>query len=246
MPASQAKTTEDDFAYYKRHGKTSKNWNDFVKKGFESYDQQDCEKSVSFLKQAAGVGCNDPIVLFKLAACSEFMGSYYSAAQYYKQSEDGLKTLPSPHRYANDFYEAYGRALYLNKKTDEALPYLAKAAEVGTPSFFLYYLLGEIYLGKQQNQPAATYFQKAIEQPQATASTAQLARAYGSVGQSYTEMKDWEKAIQYLDQALKYDPTNADFQNARYKVGELKRQEQLFQMMQDGFQKMPTTKPKGL
>ena len=52
--------------------------------------KQDCDKTIS-LKEAIGAGCTDPLVYFKLAACSEFTGSYYSACQYYKQSEDGLK-----------------------------------------------------------------------------------------------------------------------------------------------------------
>jgi tetratricopeptide (TPR) repeat protein len=222
----------DDYNYYKKYGRTSKAWNDLVKKGFEAYDQQDCEKTVSFLKEAITAGCNDPIVLFKLAACSELTGSYYSAAQYYKQAEDPLKILSPPHRYQKDFYEAYGRTLLLNKKTDEALPYLTKAGEIGTPSFELYYLLGELLFSKQQNQAAVSYFNKALSQPHESASPNQLARVYGALGRSYLELKDWEKAIQYLDSALKYAPTDNDLQQARYQAAEFRRQEQLFKLIQ--------------
>ncbi len=224
--------TQNDFSYYKKHGHTGKAWNDLVKKGFEAYDQQDCEKTLAFLKQASAAGCHDPIMIFKLATCSELTDSYYVAAQYYKQAEDALKTLSSPHRYTRDFYEAYGRTLYLNKKPDEALPYLIKAAEVGSPSFFLYYLLGSLYAGKQDNATALQYYNKAIQQPMDGAPPTQLAQAYGVIGKSYIELKDWAKAKQYLDLALKNAPNDPDLQQARYKVDEFKRQEDIFKMIE--------------
>src|SRR4030095_16781911 len=56
----------DDFEYYKKYGRSSKAWNDMVKNGFEAYELGDCEKVLSYLKEAAKAGCDDPIVLFKL------------------------------------------------------------------------------------------------------------------------------------------------------------------------------------
>jgi tetratricopeptide (TPR) repeat protein len=230
--SSPAKPQFDDYAYFKKYGRSGKAWNDFVRDGFDAYDKQDCDKTISFLKEAIGAGCTDPLVYFKLAACSEFTGSYYSACQYYKQSEDGLKTLSAPHRYSKDFYEAYGRCLYLNKKTDEAFTYLTKAADLGTPTYSLFYLLGELNMAKGQSQAAIQYFNRAISLPMEGATAPQLARIYGSLGKAFLDTKDIEKAIQYLDQALKYSPSDADLQAARYKAGEVKRQEEIFKMMQ--------------
>ncbi len=242
----------DDFGYYKKNSNKPKSCSNEVKQGFEAYDQQDCEKSIAFLKDAIKGGCDHALVLFKLAACSEFTGSYYSAAQYYKQAEEALKILPTPHRYQKDFYESYGRALLMNKKAEEALPYLQKGAEMGTPSFTLFFLLGELFNLKKQPEQAIQYYQKALTQPLDSASPAQLAKVYGSIGNTFLEVKDWAKAIEYLDLALKNAPGDASLQQARYKAQELKRQNELFQMMQSvtngGLQlqpfqpKMPTNK----
>lgn len=231
-PASKTAPDYDDFGYYKKNSNKPKACMNEVKQGFEAYDKQDCEKSVAFLKDAIKGGCDHALVLFKLAACSEFTGSYYSAAQYYKQAEEALKILPTPHRYQKDFYESYGRALLMNKKTDEALPYLQKGAELGSPSFTLFFLLGELFNLKKQPDQALQFYQKAITQPLEGASPSQLAKVYGSIGKTFLELKDWAKAIEYLDLALKNAPGDAALQQARYKAQELKRQNELFQMMQ--------------
>lgn len=231
-PSVPAPPLYDDYAYYKKNNNKSKTCTNEVKQGFEAYDKQDCEKSIAFLKEAIKGGCNHALVLFKLAACSEFMGSYYSAAQYYKEAEEALKILPSPHRYQKDIYESYGRSLLLNKKTEEALSYLSKAADLGTPSFTLFFLLGELYNLKKQPAVALQFYQRAITQPLEGASPPQLAKVYGSIGKTFLEVKDWSKAIEYLDLALKQAPNDPELQQARYKAQELKRQNDLFQMMQ--------------
>jgi tetratricopeptide (TPR) repeat protein len=87
-------------------------------------------------------------------------------------------------------------------------------------------------LAKGQSQAAIQYFSRAITLPLQGATPAQLARIYGSLGKAYLEMKNWEKAIEYLDQGLKYSPTDEEIQSARYKAGEIKRQEEIFKMMQ--------------
>ncbi len=222
----------DDFGFYKKYSNKPKACSNDVKQGFESYDKQDCEKTIAFLKDAIKGGCDHALVLFKLAACSEFTGSYYSAAQYYKESEEPLKILPAPHRYQKDFYEAYGRALLMNKKADESLSYLSKAADLGTPSFTLFFLVGEIYNMKKQPEMALQFYQRAATQTLEGVSPTQLAKVYGTIGKTYLEVKDWAKAIEYLDLALKNAPNNAEYQQARYKAQELKRQNDLFQMMQ--------------
>ncbi len=229
---SVQKPEHDDFGFYKKYSNKPKSCSNEVKQGFEAYDAQDCEKAIAFFKDAMKGGCDHSLVLFKLAACSEFMGSYYSAAQYYKQAEDALKILPSPHRYQKDFFESYGRTLLMNKKVDEALPYLQKAAESGTPSFTLFFLLGELYNVKKQPDVAVQYYQRALTQSLEGVSPAQLAKVYGTIGKTYLEVKDWAKAIEYIDAALKAAPNDPELQQARYKAQELKRQNDLFQMMQ--------------
>src|SRR5262245_4434357 len=192
-PAAPEVKKAEDFEYFKKYGRSSKAWNDMVRDGFDAYEAGDCEKVLSYLKDAAKAGCDDPIVLFKLAACSELQGSYYSALQYYKQAEDGLKILKAPHHYAQDFYEAYGRTLYMNKKYDEALTYFTKAAELGTPSFGLFYFLGELSLSKKDTAKALEYYNKALTQPLTTANPAQVGRAYAAIGKAFLELKDWNK-----------------------------------------------------
>ncbi|MBF0492686.1 MAG: tetratricopeptide repeat protein [Deltaproteobacteria bacterium] len=225
-------TNYDDYDYYKKNGRTSKAWNDLVKDGFESYNKRDCEKTIAYLKEAIKAGCSDPIVNFKLAACSEATGSLYSALQYYRESETGLKILKTPHRYQQDFYESIGRVLLFNKKTDEALPYLTRAAEVGTPSFVLYYILGELSLSKKDPGKALEYFTKASQLPLDGATPAQLTKIYKMMGNSYLEAKDWKNALEYLNKALQQSPTDPELQQAQYRANEMKRQDELMNFME--------------
>ncbi len=234
--------SEEDYNYYQKHGRKSSLWNEKVQKGFEAYEKGDCEKAISFFKQAMSEGCKDPLLIFKLAACAELMGSYYSAAQYYKQAEEGLSTLSAPHRYAQDFYEAYGRVLYLNQKTEAALPYLLQAEKGGTPSYLLFYLLGQIYLTKGQNQMAMEYFNKAIQQPLNQVPPVQLAKIYRALGKSYLELKEADKAIQFLELAVKNNPADAESKQLLYQAKEFKRQQTIFKMM-EGISNPGTSKP---
>ncbi len=225
-------TKYDDYDYYKKNGRTSKAYNDLVKDGFASYDKQDCEKTIAYLKEAIKAGCSDPIVNFKLAACSEATGSLYSALQYYREAETGLKILKNPHRYQQDFYESIGRVLLLNKKHEEALPYLTKAAEVGTPSFALYYILGELTLAKKDTTKALEYFNKAIQLPLDRATPDQLVKIYKMIASSFLEVKDWKKALEFIDKALQQSPADPELQQAQFRANEMKRQDELMNFME--------------
>ncbi|HEX5033755.1 MAG TPA: hypothetical protein VFW62_04690, partial [bacterium] len=129
LPA-RAQDQVDDFAFYKKYGHTSKVWDESVQQGFAAYDQQNCDQALTHLKQAVAGQCQDALVYFKLAVCSEVAGSPYTALQYYQLAEEKLNQMQVLHRYQKDIYEAYGRALFQGKKFDEAFNYLTKAAAV--------------------------------------------------------------------------------------------------------------------
>ena len=226
------KPSMSDYQYYKKFGKTNKAWDEYVKLGFETYDKGDCDKAIAYFKEAIKSGSNDPLLIFKLAACSELTGSNISAEQYYQQIESSLKILKSPHPYQNLFYEAYGRTLVANQKVSEALPYLKQATEKGPPSFNLFFLVAQIYLSQNNTDQAIEFYKKAINQDLNGVQAKYLAKAYGMLARSYYVQKNYEEVIKYADLSLKLEPNDNELKQIRLNAGEQKRSEHYMKMFE--------------
>jgi len=223
-----------DFEFYKKYGHSNKAWNDDVERGFASYDAQKCDEAMASLKQAVASQCQDALVYFKLAVCSEVAGTPYTALQYYQLAEEKLQKLPPAlHRYQKDIYENYGRALFQSKRLEEAFPLLTRAAAVGSPSFGLYYMVGYLHAKKGNTAAALEFFEKALSQDISKAPPPILATVYREVAKSYFQNKDYEKSSDLVTKALQINPSDQESLQLKTQIGNIKNQQGIIQMIQN-------------
>lgn len=222
-----------DFEFYKKYGHHSKQWDDYVKQGFGAYEQQNCEEAMSALKQAVAAQCQDGLVYYKLAVCSEVAGTPYTALQYYQLAEEKLSKLEVLHPYQKDLYESYGRALFQAKRFDEAFPYLVRAAAIGSPSFGLYYMVGYLYAKKNDSKAAVEFFDKALAQDTSKAPPPILALVYREVAKSYAKEKNNQKAMDLLSKALQINPNDQEAIQLKNQISNVLTQESIIQMIQN-------------
>ncbi|MFO1463737.1 MAG: tetratricopeptide repeat protein [bacterium] len=227
-----AQAPSEDFEFYKKYGHHSKQWDDYVKQGFDAYDQQNCDQALTALKQAVAAQCQDALVYYKLAVCSEVQGTPYTALQYYQLAEEKLGKLEVLHRYQKDIFESYGRALFQAKRFDEAFPYLVRAAAVGTPSFGLYYMVGFLYAKKNDTKAAAEFFDKALSQDTSKAPPSILALVYREVAKTYLRDKNYDKANELLGKVLAINPNDQEAIQLRNQASNALSQQSILQMIQ--------------
>lgn len=227
-----AQGQENDFEFFKKYGHASKVWNDYVQKGFEAYDRQDCNGTLSTLKEAIAAQCQDALVFFKVAVCSEVAGSPYTALQYYQLAEEKLNKLQTIHRYHKDIYEAYGRALFQSKKYDQAFPYLTRATALGTPSFGLFYMVGHLHLMKNDPRGAIEHFEKALGQDITGVTPQTLGPMYREVAKAYYAMKDYPRTLQLVGKALELIPQDPEALRIKNEISVLQQQQSIVKMIE--------------
>lgn len=232
LSATPARAQSQDFEFYKKYGHASKQWNDYVQQGFAAYDRQNCEEAMTALKQAIASQCQDALVYYKLAVCSEVAGTPYTALQYYQLAEEKLGKLEVLHPYQKDIFESYGRALFQAKRFDEAFPYLVRAAAVGTPSFGLYYMVGFLYAKKGDTKAAVEFFDKALAQDTSKAPPPILALVYREVAKSYAKEKNHNKAMDLLSRTLQINPNDQEAIQLKNQISNALTQESIIQMIQ--------------
>lgn len=222
-----------DFDYYKKHGHRDRSWNKAVKSGFEAYDKQDCNLATQYLKEAVSSQCQDALVYFKLAVCTELTGSPYTAIQYYQLAQEKLTGLPSPHSYQSSIFENYGRALFKANRHQEAKPLLTRAAAIGTPSFGLLYMTGYLHAQTNDWNAAVEYFRRALNQDTSGVPPDLLARVYLEVAKAYYQHKDYKNALNLLNQTLRLEPNNQEASTLRTKIQTSQQQKSLAEMFQN-------------
>jgi tetratricopeptide (TPR) repeat protein len=241
---SRGAQADTDYDFYKKNGHTNKAWNQEVEAGFAAYDKQDCDGTLAHLQEAIKLQAQDALVYYKMAVCTELKGSPYTALQYYQLAQEKLQALPAVHRYQQDIYENYGRALLKADKKKEALPYLSRAAAVGSPSFAIFYMVGSLAAEMGDWGAAMDYYKKAIAQDTTGVDPKLLAQIYFYVGKSYYDNKDYQNAIAQLDRASQLDPENLQVQNLRGTVSTLLQQKSMGEML-DGLSQKGTTGASG-
>lgn len=232
---------DEDYEFYKKQGHSNKTWNQVVEAGFAAYEKQDCDGALAQLQEAIRLQAQDPLVYYKMAVCTELKGSPYTALQYYQLALEKLETLPAVHRYQRDIYENYGRALLKADKKKEAMPFLSRAAAVGTPSFSLYYLVGSLAGETGDWGAALDYYKKAIAQDTSDVDPKLLSKIYFQVGKSYYDAKDFPQAGTHLDRAVQLDPDNIPAQNLRGSVSTALQQKSMTEMIEGLGPKSPMT-----
>ncbi|MDO8519821.1 MAG: tetratricopeptide repeat protein [Deltaproteobacteria bacterium] len=200
-PGASSTYAREDYEAYSHSSYASPAWDPLVKEGFEAMERQDMTSGIEFLRKGVIAGCLSPIVLFKLALGYETQGSYYSAVQYYDLAREGFKKANQDHRYAKQFSENYGRALYMLGRTDKAIPVLEEAATSTEGSPWVLKLLGEVYLARKNPSQAAVYFgryvsaEKGIKKEDVVVIHLQLARLFANTGDSENATKHYEQIV---------------------------------------------------
>ncbi len=239
----------DDYGFYSKFGQRSSSWNQDVKAGFAAYDRQDCSQALAHLKKAVGLQCKDTLVLYKMAVCSEKQENLYTAIQYYGLAAKGLKSLKTSHRYQNEIYENYGRALFKASRYDEALPLLIQAAQINN-SFSLNYMVGFIYAKKQNWPESNRYLQQSLIQDTTGVPPSLLSKVYFQVGKAQAQQKNYKLASELIKKAVQLDPSNQEikaYANQHLRAWQRllfqEKQKEMMQTFQDFIGKEKEEKP---
>lgn len=220
-----------DYGDYLDSPFTNPQWDPFVQEGFEAFDHNDIVTTIEFLRRSITLGCQSPIVLFKLALSYESQGSYYSSIQYYDLAKEQFRKSNSHHRYWKMFNENYGRALYMMGQTDRAIPFLEQA--VGqNPSYWIFKLLGQITLARGDVGKAASYYGQASQMDDPANTINEQLDMGLQLARTYKSRNDLETTQKYYEWVLKVDPNNreaSDFLRSQKKNDSLEKALQVFE-----------------
>lgn len=94
----------------------------------------------------------------------------------------------------------YDKAIEVGKKADEYIP----------QDPFVLYFIGSAYLSKGQQKLALEWFTRATQTPSRKPFKSAI---YGSMGDAYSSLDRWDKAVESYEQALELDPQNHNAMN---------------------------------
>ncbi len=220
-----------DFKDYQKSSSSNPSYDPFVEEGFKALDRQDLNSTIEFLKKAVGLGCQSPLVFFKLALAFEGEGAYYSAIQYYELARDQFQKTKEKHRYRDSFDENYGRALYLIGQVDKAMPYLEKAAQK-TKTFWLFKLLGQIALANGDSSKGIYYYEEAIALNDPSAAGEDILNMYLELARAYLNRNDNPTARRYYEKILEIDPHHTEARNYLKEVKKREAEERVFEILE--------------
>lgn len=216
---AESDLAKQDYQAYKSAQYDNSKWDEEVKAGFEAFHQNQFDVALFQLNKAFQSGCRSPIVLFQLALLHELQKSYYSSLKYYKMAEKNFQKANSNHRYAKDFAENYGRALYDSGDSENALPILKKAAK-RTQSFWLLKLLGMIAYDQNDSLNATSYFERAVRIKSADVTPQELVYIYTLLGRTFLNKGEKDGAVRNYRKVLEFDPQNSE---ANYVVRQVEK-----------------------
>lgn len=225
----------EDYQSYKDTKYSSGKWDEFVKKGIESFHGGDYESAQGLLYKAFNLGCESPIVLFQLALISEKKQSYYSALEYYQMAKKGFTKANQKHRYNLSFNENYGRTLYFSGKKDEAIPLLKNAAKK-TKSYWLLKLVGLMAYESGDTLNAVSYFERAVRVQDPALTTGELVFVYTLLARLFLQKGEADGAYRYYKKVLEMDPGNGEAKKQTANIEshyEKKTTDKLWEQVQD-------------
>ena len=233
-PESTAQTNTSysalDFEDYKKSPMANPQWDPFVQEGFQAFDRQDMQTTIEFLRKALGLGCNSPLVHFKLALAFESQGSYYSAIQYYELAGTGFKQANQSHRYAKDYLSNYGRALYMMGQNDKAYVIFQKAVET-KKEFWILKLLGQMAMNKGDLATATSYYEQALANPDESTTNNDAMALYMELAKSYFAKGDKATGESYYNKILAIDPNNKEATDYYKAIQRDQNQEKVFEIL---------------
>lgn len=200
-------TTKDDYNLYLKSGHKDKAWNEWIKPGFESFDEGNYATASIFLKKAYDAGCRDPMVLFRLGIYSETRGEIKQAAGYLDEAAKGVKQRYPDHPLLKAINRHAGRALYKADSYDKAMPYLLEALKYEPDDFMLLLMAGQIERMHDKKTQARALFERAYaaKAPEGVKPDPKTT-VLGELIILTFDLKDYEACQKYIDEALKLDP----------------------------------------
>ncbi len=241
VAAAPTKTTESqsgDYAIYKKSSFIGSPWDAQVKEGFEAFDRENAEETINSLKNAVNLGCQSPLVYFKLAVAYESLKVNYSAIQYYELAAEKFKSAHQDHRYAQEFDVNYARALYSMGKKDDAIKILSKASSV--PAWGLK-LIAEYHLQEGRIEEALPYFEKLLDlskngmtEDETENLLTQVARVHAHMGNKDTAKKYYERVLAMNasnNEARNYTQSLAPVPKSKFKSLDTTEVDQVFQIL---------------
>lgn len=206
---SHAGEAGPDYEAYVASPRSNPKWDPLVKEGFERLTQRDFTSSLEFLKKAINLGCESPIVFFKLGLAYEATGSYYPAVQHYELAKKQFQTTNQNHEYNGLTDESIGRALYLMGDKKKAIIILKSIAQKTNRAWILK-LLGTEALEIGDHLNATSYFERLFKFEDQALSPPERLNIYTQLARIYRNKKESAGAIRYYNEAIKIDPQNVE------------------------------------
>lgn len=219
-----------DYEAYKKSPFAGSLWDPIVQEGFLTFDKEDTQTAIEFLRKAVNSGCQSPLVYFKLALSYEMQGSYYSAIQYYELARESFKKANQDHRYFKDFNTNYGRALYMMGQTEKALP-LLEAAAANVEEVWILKLLAENFLSKGDVTKGGLYAERLLRLP--AAEMTDKINLCLSLARLYQKGGDEAQTVKYYELVAALDPLNGEAKTFLQQRKSQKSLEKVYEMMEE-------------
>ncbi|MCK4948238.1 MAG: tetratricopeptide repeat protein [Candidatus Aureabacteria bacterium] len=189
-----------EYALYEKEGLTSPEWNLDVEKGFNRYEAWRLDEAMTYLEKAVNKGCEDGLVLYRLAACYANDEQYKKSIEYFKRAIKSLRVRYPKHRYYSDAYYNLGSAYMRLANLEAAGSQYEESIRINSQNFNALKGLGFICYEKGQMNKAAKYFKDALKiNPEDLSSLLKL-------GTICRRNRDNEGALKYFNEALGYYP----------------------------------------
>ncbi|MBT3181829.1 MAG: hypothetical protein HN337_04875 [Deltaproteobacteria bacterium] len=231
-PPPLTATTKSDYSQYWKVGHKSGKWNQFIKPGFETFDNGNMATSAIFLQKAYDKGCRDPLVLFRLAIIKESRKEYDEAAKLIMDADRGLEERYSSHPITKAIHKHAARALFTANKNSEALPHLTEALKYEPDDFMLLFMAGQVLHQMGEAGKALVPLEKAltVTPPEGNALDAARSLLHELIIVTY-EVGNADACAGYVDKMLTLDPADPLANKYKNKVGFLRRKNRESEML---------------
>ena len=129
-PEAQAEGSRievSDYKLYLASGHRSKDWDELIESGFQSFGGDHFSTALIFLKRAYQKGCRDPLLLYRLGITHESSGKLDESIDYYREARNNFPKYYPHHPLREDIDLHLGRVLFRREKSEEAFPLLENA-----------------------------------------------------------------------------------------------------------------------
>jgi len=210
-PKQMTTYAHTDYAEYKKTKSTNAAWDDFVKEGFDAIDKENPTAAIEFLRKASNLGCESPLVSFKMAIAYEALGAHYSAIQYYEIAREQFKNTNSEHRYAKDLENNYARALFSMGQVEKAVAILKKTCDQGCDAWALK-LLAHQELSNNDIGGASAYIKKLLTHPESGLSPDEKMELTLNIARLEANNGNEANAQNFYKDLMVLDPNNTEAQ----------------------------------